>query len=81
SMLVAALRQELAGEPSRVIEIAPGMVHTEEFSLVRLGSAGAADRVYEGVENPLTADDGADVVAYALTAPGHVNLDLVTLRP
>ncbi|WP_166320223.1 SDR family oxidoreductase [Microbacterium excoecariae] len=81
SMLVAALRQELAGEPIRVIEIAPGMVHTEEFSLVRLGSADAADRVYEGVENPLTADDVADVVAYALTAPGHVNLDLVTLRP
>ncbi|MGL1400232.1 SDR family NAD(P)-dependent oxidoreductase, partial [Vibrio parahaemolyticus] len=30
-MLVAALRQELNGEPLRVIEIAPGMVRTEEF--------------------------------------------------
>jgi len=82
SMLVSALRQELNGEPLRVIEIAPGMVYTEEFSLNRLGGdAAAAESVYEGVENPLTADDVADVIAYAVDAPGHVNLDLVTVRP
>ncbi len=82
SMLVSALRQELVGEPLRVIEIAPGMVHTEEFSLTRLGGdQSAADAVYEGVDRPLAADDVADVVAYSLGLPGHVNLDLVTLRP
>lgn len=81
SMLVQALRQELAGEPIRVIEIAPGMVHTEEFSLVRLGDQAKADAVYDNVDHPLTADNVADVVAYALNAPGHVNLDLVTIRP
>jgi NADP-dependent 3-hydroxy acid dehydrogenase YdfG len=82
SMLVHALRLELNGEPIRVIEVAPGMVATEEFSLNRLrGDRDAADSVYEGVENPLTADDVADVIAYALEAPGHVNLDLVTMRP
>jgi len=81
SMLVQALRQELVGEPIRVIEIAPGMVHTEEFSLVRLGDQAKADAVYDNVEQPLTADDVADVVAYSLNAPGHVNLDLVTVRP
>ena len=81
SMLVNALRQELVGEPIRVIEIAPGMVHTEEFSLVRLGDQAKADAVYDGVDHPLTADDVADVVAYSLNAPGHVNLDLVTIRP
>lgn len=81
-MLAAALRLELNGEPIRVIEIAPGMVATEEFSLVRLGGDRvAADKVYEGVERPLTAEDCADVVAYALGAPHHVNLDLVTIRP
>lgn len=81
-MVAAALRLEIAGEPVRVIEIAPGMVHTEEFSLTRLGGDQAgAQRVYDGVENPLTADDVADVIAYALTAPHHVNLDLVTMRP
>ena len=37
--------------------------------------------MYEGVEHPLTASDVADVIAYALNAPGHVNLDLVTMRP
>ncbi|GAA1689656.1 SDR family oxidoreductase [Microbacterium sediminicola] len=82
SMLVSALRLELAGEPLRVIEIAPGMVHTEEFSLNRLrGDQSGADAVYEGVQNPLTAADVADVIRYALMAPGHVNLDLVTVRP
>ena len=82
SMLVHALRLELNGEPIRVVEIAPGMVHTPEFTLNRLGGDRiAAERVYEGVENPLTAGDVADVIAYALGAPGHVNLDLVTMRP
>lgn len=82
SMLVHALRLELNGEPIRVIEVAPGMVHTEEFTLNRLGGdQTAAERVYEGVQDPLTADDVADVVRYALDAPGHVNIDLVTVRP
>lgn len=82
SMLVHALRLELNGEPIRVVEIAPGMVHTEEFTLNRVGGdRGAADALYADVENPLTAADVADVIAYAMDAPGHVNLDLVTMRP
>jgi len=81
-MLVRVLRQELNGEPIRVVEIAPGMVHTEEFTLNRFGGdAVAAEAVYAGVEAPLVAEDVADVIAYALDAPGHVNLDLVTMRP
>ncbi|MCP2637436.1 SDR family oxidoreductase [Microbacterium sp. HD4P20] len=82
SMLAHALRLELNGEPIRVVEVAPGMVHTPEFTVNRLGGdAVAAERVYEGVESPLTAEDVADVIAYALNAPGHVNLDLITMRP
>lgn len=82
SMLVKVLRQELNGEPIRVVEIAPGMVHTEEFTLKRLGGdVQAAESVYAGVEAPLVADDVADVIAYALGSPGHVNLDLITMRP
>ena len=82
SMLAHALRLELNGEPIRVVEVAPGMVHTEEFTLNRLrGDRAGADRVYEDVEAPLTAGDVADVIVYALEAPGHVNLDLVTMRP
>ncbi|UQN31355.1 SDR family oxidoreductase [Brachybacterium kimchii] len=80
-MLASALRLELNGAPIRVIEIAPGMVRTEEFSLVRLGDTERAEKVYDGVEQPLTAEDCADVISYALNAPHHVNLDLVTVRP
>lgn len=82
AMLVHALRLELNGEPIRVTEVAPGMVFTEEFTVNRLGGDQAsAEKVYEGVENPLVADDVADVIRYALNAPGHVNLDLITMRP
>jgi len=82
SMLVKALRQELNGEPIRVVEVAPGLVHTEEFTLNRLGGDKvAADAVYAGVKDPLTAHDVADVIGYALDSPGHVNLDLITMRP
>jgi NADP-dependent 3-hydroxy acid dehydrogenase YdfG len=80
--LARTLRLELAGEPVRVIEIAPGMVQTDEFSLTRFGGDRAsADAVYAGVENPLTADDVADVVTFAVTRPHHVNIDSLVLRP
>lgn len=82
AMIPRVLRLELNGEPIRVTEIAPGMVYTEEFTLNRLGGdAEAAARVYEGVAQPLVAGDVADVIAYAVNAPGHVNLDLITMRP
>ncbi|MDT0156827.1 SDR family oxidoreductase [Microbacterium sp. ARD32] len=82
SMLVKVLRQELNGEPIRVVEVAPGMVHTEEFTLNRLGGDRvAAEAVYSGVDEPLVAEDVADVIAYALNAPRRVNLDLITMRP
>ena len=79
--LAETLRLELIGEPVRVIEIAPGMVRTEEFSLNRLGSAEAADAVYRGVREPLVADDIADCIAWAVTRPHHVNIDLMVVRP
>jgi NADP-dependent 3-hydroxy acid dehydrogenase YdfG len=79
--LAETLRLELNGEPVRVMEIAPGMVRTEEFSLNRLGSADAADAVYRGVREPLVADDIADCIAWAVTRPHHVNIDLMVVRP
>jgi NADP-dependent 3-hydroxy acid dehydrogenase YdfG len=80
--VVETLRLELNGRPIRVTEVAPGMVHTEEFSLVRLrGDQDAADRVYAGVEHPLTADDIADCIAFAVTRPPHVNVDLLVVKP
>lgn len=80
--MLGALRLELVGEPIRVVEIAPGMVKTEEFTLKRFGGDQArADALYEGVEAPLTAEDVADVVRYALSVAPHVNLDLILLKP
>lgn len=80
--IATTLRLELVGEPIRVVEIAPGMVRTEEFSLNRLhGDRAAADAVYRGVAGPLVAEDVADAVAWVLTRPDHVNIDLMVMRP
>jgi NADP-dependent 3-hydroxy acid dehydrogenase YdfG len=80
--IAATLRLELCGQPVRVIEIAPGMVQTDEFSRNRYrGDQAKADAVYAGVAEPLTADDIADAVAWAVTRPAHFNVDLMILRP
>jgi NADP-dependent 3-hydroxy acid dehydrogenase YdfG len=74
------LRGELLGQPVRLTEVLPGMVHTD-FSLHRFaGDADRAAAVYRGV-TPLTADDVADVIAFAATRPSHVNLDQIVLKP
>jgi NADP-dependent 3-hydroxy acid dehydrogenase YdfG len=76
------LRLELNGEPVRVSEIAPGMVKTEEFSLLRLGGDQAkADAVYAGVEAPLSAEDVAEAVRWVVTRPPHVDIDLMVIKP
>src|SRR5688572_14191733 len=79
--LVGTLRLELAGRPVRVIEIDPGMVRTEEFSLNRLGDPAKADAIYAGVREPLVAEDIADCVAWVATRPQHVNIDRLVVRP
>jgi NADP-dependent 3-hydroxy acid dehydrogenase YdfG len=79
--LVGTLRLEIVGKPVRVIEIDPGMVRTEEFSLNRLGDQGRADAIYEGVKEPLVADDIADCIAFVATRPQHVNIDRLVIRP
>ena len=75
------LRLELAGEPIRVMELAPGLVHTEEFTLNRLrGDSVSAQKPYADV-TPLTAEDVASVLVGAFEQPPHVNQDLIVLRP
>lgn len=76
---VKTLRLELLGEPVRVTEIVPGMVETE-FSLVRLGSEEAASRVYEGM-TPLSGEDVAECIRWAVELPSHVNIDEIIVRP
>lgn len=78
--LTEVLRKETVDRPVRVSEVLPGLVETE-FSLVRFdGDADRSSRVYEGM-TPLTADDVADVIAFVVTRPAHVNLASVLLLP
>ena len=76
------LRLELNGRPIRVVEVDPGMVRTEEFALNRFdGDAAKAAKIYEGVPEPLTAEDIADCIAWCATRPHHVNIDRLVVRP
>jgi NADP-dependent 3-hydroxy acid dehydrogenase YdfG len=79
--LAETLRLEIVADPVRVIEIAPGMVRTDEFTLNRTGSQEKADAVYRGVREPLVAEDIADIIAWTVTRPHHVNVDLLVVRP
>lgn len=80
--LTGVLRLEEAEHNIRVIDVLPGMVHTEEFTAKRLrGDAAAAQKVYAGVEKPLLAEDVAEVITRAVTLPHHINLDQIVVRP
>jgi NADP-dependent 3-hydroxy acid dehydrogenase YdfG len=79
--IAGTLRLELSGQPVRVTELAPGMVRTDEFAVKRFGDPERAAKVYEGVAEPLTAEDVAESVAWVATLPAHFNVDLMVIRP
>jgi NADP-dependent 3-hydroxy acid dehydrogenase YdfG len=79
--LAKTLRLELLGKPVRVTEVNPGLVGGTEFSLVRFGGdVERAEKIYEGL-TPLTPEDVADCVVWAVTRPAHVNIDEIVVRP
>jgi len=81
-VLTATLRLELVAEPLRFTEIAPGMVRTEEFGLVRFeGDEEKRDAVYDGVAEPLVAEDIAEAVRWVASLPAHVDIDEIVGRP
>ncbi len=74
-----ALREDLLGRPIHVTTVDPGLVESN-FSRVRFrGDEEKAEAVYANVE-PLTPDDVADCVVFALTRPPHVNVDELVLK-
>ena len=81
-VLARVLRLEMIGQPLRVIDISPGMVHTDEFSVKRFhGDENKADAVYAGVPDPLTAEDIAECVRWSLDQPDTVDIDSIVVRP
>ncbi|MGH3509515.1 MAG: SDR family NAD(P)-dependent oxidoreductase [Nocardioidaceae bacterium] len=81
-VVTETLRLELYDQPVRICEIEPGMVKTDEFALVRYaGDRARADAVYDGVAEPLVAEDVADAITWMVTRPAHVNVDVMVIRP
>ncbi|WP_434599542.1 SDR family NAD(P)-dependent oxidoreductase [Streptomyces sp. A5-4] len=74
------MRVDLQGTGVRVSCVAPGMAKTE-FAQVRFdGDVERADALYEGIQ-PLTADDVAEAVAWCVSRPAHVNINMIELMP
>lgn len=80
--MAQSMRQEVVGQPVRVCEIVPGMVHTAEFSLNRFaGDQERAEAVYASTAAPLVAEDIADAIRWVATRPKHVNIDQLVIKP
>jgi 3-hydroxy acid dehydrogenase / malonic semialdehyde reductase len=78
--LTKGMRMDLNPHGIRVIGVHPGLVETE-FSLVRFkGDAERSKSVYKGYE-PLTAEDIADTIAFAVSRPPHVVLADIVILP
>jgi len=78
--LTKGMRIDLVKHNVKVTSISPGMVDTE-FSLVRFkGDKARADKVYEGL-TPLSADDIAEAIMFALSRPAHVNINDMLIMP
>ncbi|MFI1971998.1 SDR family NAD(P)-dependent oxidoreductase, partial [Streptomyces cinnamoneus] len=74
------LRKEMQGTPVQVTEIAPGLVRTE-FNLVRFGGDEKKAEEAYGEIQPLSADDVADCVSWAVSKPSGVNVELIKVLP
>jgi 3-hydroxy acid dehydrogenase / malonic semialdehyde reductase len=78
--LTKALRIELVKDNIRVTQIAPAATETE-FAQVRFkGDMEKADKVYQGFE-PLTGEDIADIIAFVISRPPHVNISDLLVTP
>ncbi len=74
------LRKEVVAYDIKITNIQPGLVETN-FSNVRFnGDIDKAGKVYDGI-HPLSAEDIASVIEYAINTPEHVQINEITLTP
>lgn len=78
--LTKAMRIDLLQKGIKVTSIDPGMVETE-FSAVRFkGDTTRAKNVYKGLV-PLSGMDIAEIIAFVLSRPAHVNINDLLVMP
>jgi NADP-dependent 3-hydroxy acid dehydrogenase YdfG len=74
-----ALREDLLGRPIHLTTVDPGLVESN-FSRVRFrGDEEKAAAVYANTK-PITPDDVAECVIFAVTRPPHVNIDELVIK-
>jgi NADP-dependent 3-hydroxy acid dehydrogenase YdfG len=74
-----ALREDLLGRPIHLTTVDPGLVESN-FSRVRFrGDEEKAAAVYANTK-PITPDDVAECVIFAVTRPPHVNIDELVVK-
>jgi 3-hydroxy acid dehydrogenase/malonic semialdehyde reductase len=79
--LSRGMKADLLGTAVRITNIEPGMTTDSDFSLVRFhGNEQKARAVYEGTE-PMTAEDVAAAVDWAVSQPAHVNINRIEMMP
>src|SRR5205085_12272537 len=76
-----ALRQEALHAGIRVVIVAPGMVTTELVSHNKNPAVlEATKRMREEIGEPLTSEDIADGILFAVTQPHHVSINELLVR-
>jgi len=76
-----ALRKEVYVDNIKVTIVCPGVVNTELLEKIANPEARANFRAFAATLEPLTADDVARAVGYALAQPAHVSVNEIVLRP
>jgi NADP-dependent 3-hydroxy acid dehydrogenase YdfG len=74
------LRVDAYGKRIRVTEICPGRVETEIFGRLLGDMEEAQRRFYDGYES-LKPEDIAEAIAFAISAPRHVNIGHIEIMP
>ncbi|MDT7950704.1 MAG: SDR family NAD(P)-dependent oxidoreductase [Acetobacteraceae bacterium] len=81
TQLSANLKADLVGTGVRITDLEPGLVGGSEFSAVRFGGdMEKAKAVYAGT-TPLSPEDIAEAVAWAVGLPPHVNINRLEMMP